>query len=408
MTGQHTSSSPLKAAPAVTPAQWDALQQHHHLRENATLASIRATRAQLGQADASSRNDAPPQIPAHLRPIWSRWGEILAAHPTSDPVPTQSEAAQLWHRVVEVGAGLLAKAGWDEEQCAHERALDEFFASCSDQLPQLLSGEHTVQQLLFAQDSLDAAAALYATNPLSREINTWVADRLAQQVSKGHSGRPLIVVDIGAGTGALADPIMDALGDKECVYLFSDVSRWFLHRARVRYSGRAGLHTAVIDINASLEARISQALADAGLPGGQVDAVVCGNVLHNAVDVVAVLQDLGAVLAEDGRLYVVETGTEHLPLQISMRFLMATNPAVCFHDARADSGRIFLSAEEWGAAATAAGLVVCEHVPTADHPAAWVDQFCMVCAPDRQQPKHRVPLPCGGPNSAPSYSLSSG
>ncbi|WKD61531.1 Polyketide synthase PksR [Corynebacterium ciconiae DSM 44920] len=358
-------------SPDLTAGRVYALKVHHVYREQAAYGSISRALRKVDYA----------HVPAHLTPILRRWESI-----TSNPDVQQKRWRELlaqdagdvpqscsWSEVRVRGEELLSEAGWDESTIDNQKNLDAFFSTCDAELESLIVGENTVRQILFDNDALSAASAMYQNNPISSAINTNVASELAARAARCPSR--LAVAEIGAGTGALTDPVLDALRNAHVDYTFSDVSRWFLHRAKLRYAGRPSMNFGIVDINDAP----GEAL-DSLHTGSGFDVIACGNVAHNALRPVQLLSELSEHLRPNGSMYLIETGTEHLPLQISMRFLMAPDPSGPrqeFQDARGSSGRIFLNREEWVEAATAAGLTVKSRYPEKHHPLEWLDQFSL-------------------------------
>ena len=289
-------------------------------------------------------------VASRHRGVERSWRRVLAEHDDVEPAPS-------WADVAQAGA-------------EHGHApLDRFFECCARHLGELIGDEIGVQALLFDDDGADAVASIYSTNPASVLTNDAAAEAVAELADPQ---RALRVWEIGAGTGATTGPVLDALTHVPLDYWFTDVSTWFLDRARQTYAGRSGLRFGLFDIN------------DPGEAAGPWDVILAGNVLHNALDPRATLTFLRQNIGDCGRLIFIESGTEHHPLLISMRFLMSPPPDAAdraFADGRGDSGRIFCTRSEWEVLLGESGWRVRSCVPSADHHLAWLDQFTIIAEP---------------------------
>lgn len=94
-------------------------------------------------------------------------------------------------------------------------------------------------------------------------------------------------------------------------YTFTDVSHFFLARARNPFAQHDFVDYRLFDIN--------RPPAEQGFTAGSFD-VVCANVLHNALDIDDVLVMLDRLLAPGGSLVFVDATAVNHPLMISMEF----------------------------------------------------------------------------------------
>lgn len=313
----------------------------------ATLVALDAARdaaALLSMARAVGRLAGPgavvaeqvaagPAVAARHRPVVRCWVRTLTRAGWLDPsgwsrpVPTDEEVVRAW----DTARAVVPVRG-------QGRALTDFFAGCAEHWADLLADRVQVQQLLF--DDPLVAEEIYQTNPASRWTNAVAAAAVAGHCrGLGDQGRLPRVLEVGAGTGATTDVVLDALRDLDVDYHFTDVGEWFGVQALDRYAGRAGFTGGVLDL---------EELDPDAPPGDQVDVVLAGNVLHNATRPGRTLRALAALTRPGGLLVLVETGTEHLPLLVSMRLLMSPvegrgGP----QDERAAEDRIFLGLERW-------------------------------------------------------------
>lgn len=307
-------------------------------------------------------------LSADARAIVVRWleelkksGRLSAEGRWTTAPPSRDEVDQAWEEALalapEPGAG---------------GALTRFFAACSRTLPALLTGEVLLQSLLFDED--DVATEIYRTNEASRYTNAVAAEVVrARCLRVLQTGRTPRVLEVGGGVGGTTEVVLDAVRDLPLRFHFTDVGDWFVTRACERWAGRAGLSAGILDINDPFE-RQREALGDLT---GEIDAILAANVMHNAVDVSGSLRALSDLCRPGAELALIETGTEHLALLISMRFLMTLPPSgPGIGGDRARSGRILLDTTEWDEALAAAGWDLLDVLPGRgdDHPSARYDQ----------------------------------
>lgn len=302
-------------------------------RDQATLASMAwALRAMGGDRPG----EAAGLVPA-AQSIVRRWLEELSTAGWVDEAGAWLRTPP--HDVTSAWDAALALA--PEPRAGG--ALTRFFANCAHALPEILTGEVQVQSLLFDDDAV--AEEIYQANEASRYTNTVAAHAVRERcLEVTTEGRTPVAVEIGGGIGGTTDVVLEQLTDLAVRYHFTDVGEWFTSRAVERWAGRAGLTTGSLDINAAAEEQHTAL----GELNGKVDVVLAANVMHNALDVPAALQTLAALCRPAARLVLIETGTEHLPLLISMRFLMTPPPpGEGIGGDRGTHDRILMSTPDW-------------------------------------------------------------
>jgi SAM-dependent methyltransferase len=220
-----------------------------------------------------------------------------------------------------------------------------FFTAAATHLPALLRDDIALQSLLFPDGEIITALGTYQDNV----VNTYLNGALTRLAADLAANRPvpLRVLELGAGVGGSTAAVLDGLAGTEIDYLFTDVSRFFTGAASDRFGDRPGLRFGVLDIH------------DLAVHPGRYDLLVAANVLHNAVDLPAVLSDAAQLLAPHGVVAIVESTREHRQLLTSMHFLMSPRPGrpgPGSGDQRAGSDQIFLAEPGWWAALAGAGL----------------------------------------------------
>ncbi|MDO5093210.1 MAG: class I SAM-dependent methyltransferase [Propionibacteriaceae bacterium] len=338
-------------------------------RDEAALLSMAWALAELfGNQPPNTAVDSSMLAPGH-GVIVRRWIEHLVAADWLEPgtgewrrnPPSRAELDMAWQRALALAPNPGAGG-----------SLTRFFAGCAEVLPQLLTGDVLVQSLLFDDDSIPAE--VYQANEASRYTNAVAAAAVRRHCCNVLAeGRTPAILEIGGGVGGTTDVVLDELTDLPLRYHFTDVGDWFTYRAEERWAGRAGLTTGIFDIN-DTELQQRDGL---GALSGELDVVLAANVMHNATDVPKCLGGIAGHCRPGAILVLIETGTEHLPLLISMRFLMKSPPSTeGIGGERFAEGRILLTSSQWSEALESNGWQLQEVLPgtNSNHPVARYDQ----------------------------------
>jgi acyl transferase domain-containing protein/SAM-dependent methyltransferase/acyl carrier protein len=168
---------------------------------------------------------------------------------------------------------------------------------CGGHLASVLRGEQDPLQLLFQEGSLAAVRKVYAESPYARIYNGMLADFVCRAIAQQSDGRPIRVLEIGAGTGSTTSFVLPLLG-KQVDYTFTDISPLFLAQAAERFGEYPLLRTATLDIERDPVVQ--------GFEAASYDIVIAANVLHATEDMAQTMIHVSRLLAPDGKLFVVE------------------------------------------------------------------------------------------------------
>ncbi|WP_456319006.1 methyltransferase [Actinacidiphila epipremni] len=305
--------------------------------------------------------------PEH-RPLARRWLAALADAGRLRRLPgarweglrtaDAADAERAWDAAVE---GTVADL-WPRE-------VVELFRSAAGQLPALVRGEQQAAQLLFPQGDSRTARAAFGGSLAVRALNGAVGAFVrAEARSRAGTGRPLRVLEVGAGVGATTDEVIAALdgtgtgpaadaGTAPYVeYVYTDVSLFFLNAAQERHAHLPWITHTVFDIDADYRAQ--------GFEPNTFDVILGANVLHNARDLGRCLARMRGLLAPGGALVLTEATRERPELMVSMDFLIGAQlGGEGFADDRAGSGGALLDAGQWRERLAAAGGVAPPALP---------------------------------------------
>ena len=188
------------------------------------------------------------------------------------------------------------------EQFPAFHAEIKLLSRCGANLADVVRGKQDPLQLLFPAGDTTALEDLYRGSPSAKVHNELVRRAIAGLVGSG--GRPLRVLEIGAGTGATTHHALEAL-PAGTEYTFTDISPAFVTRAARTFAGRAGMQYRTLDID-------DRTLAEQGFGGESFDLIVAANVLHATRDLTRTVRRVRELLKPGGSLVLLE-GT--LPLR---------------------------------------------------------------------------------------------
>ncbi|MFC5720506.1 SDR family NAD(P)-dependent oxidoreductase [Streptomyces gamaensis] len=187
------------------------------------------------------------------------------------------------------------------------RSLDRFprqamaialYGRCGTHLPAVLRGEEDPVQLLFSEADQHLIEHFYSDIAALRTDYLRARAVLRSLVRHWPADRPLRILEVGAGTGAVTAELLPLLPPERTWYVYSDVSPSFFTRAQVRLAAHDFVDYRTLDLD--------QDPAGQGFADGSFDLVVAANVLHATRDLRATLHRIRGLLAAGGQLLAVE------------------------------------------------------------------------------------------------------
>ena len=183
---------------------------------------------------------------------------------------------------------------------------------CGELLAEVLRGRADPLELLFGGEG--GAEDLYRDSPATRAVNRMVADAVRTAIAALPEGRPLRVIEVGAGTGATTAWLLDALPAGPTEYEYTDISAGFFAEPKRRFS----------DAGAQLRYRtldIERDPVEQGFAAHGYDLVIAANVLHATRDLGETLAHCRRLLAPSGMLVAVEGTEPHAWLDLTFGLL---------------------------------------------------------------------------------------
>ncbi|MDH6351182.1 non-ribosomal peptide synthetase [Brevibacillus sp. 1238] len=183
----------------------------------------------------------------------------------------------------------------------------------AEKLAELLTGEEDPVALLFPEGKWDHVHTLYIEHIMASYLNRCMC-LLLQQIAQRHEGKPLRILEVGAGTGATTGNVLQALEGYPIEYVFTDVAPFFIPGAKQRFAKYPHVSFGVFDVDQDYRAQ--------GLSPNSFDVVLAAGVLENARDIPASMSRLRELIRPDGWLVFTEPTIEHLWILASQAFMM--------------------------------------------------------------------------------------
>ncbi|GAA3610206.1 type I polyketide synthase [Nonomuraea rosea] len=230
-------------------------------------------------------------VTAGMRPTYIRLARTLCAQAGELCEPAGEGT---WRATGRPDPGpLFADALFEFPEYAAELQL---LGRCGRQLTEVLRGAKDAVEVVFPQGGLQAAEHFYDSGPVLRPTNLLARSVLGELVAAWPAGRPLRVLEVGAGTGGMTAALLPQLPPERTRYTFTDLSPAFLTSAAARFKAFDFVDYRVLDLeedSAELEASF--------------DVVIAANVVHATTDLEATLGRIARLLDDHGFLLLGET-----------------------------------------------------------------------------------------------------
>ncbi len=154
------------------------------------------------------------------------------------------------------------------------------------------------RDLMYPQGSDALVRRVYAEDEAARDCNAQYRRLFAELVATLPAASSIRVLEVGGGTGATTEQILQVLPPDRSRYTFTDISTYFTKRARERFAHFGFVEDALLDLDRPTTAQ--------GFSPGSFDIIIAVNVLHAVKHLTNTLQDLAALLAPGGFLVSTE------------------------------------------------------------------------------------------------------
>lgn len=246
------------------------------IREHAALDAL--TRQAVAAWAAEHRFSAETVAPRHRR-LHAALVEMLSRAPDGAMDVGAEAAFVAAHPALRPHVTLL------------RRCLDHYDAVLRDRMP--------ATEVLFPGSSMSLVEGIYRGDRLTTHCNALVA--IAVRDAAVARGRPVRVLEVGAGTGGTTAGVLAALDTAgvSVEYVYTDVSRAFALHGERRFGAQYGfVRFGVLDLGRDPVAQ--------GYDPDSFDIVLGANVVHVTPDLSTTAERLRSLLAPDGTLVLYE------------------------------------------------------------------------------------------------------
>ena len=169
---------------------------------------------------------------------------------------------------------------------------------CGQDLPNILQNKSEALAYLFPEGTAISAANLYKDPLGAQALNQQLALSIQLQLAHWPKEKPVRILEIGAGTGGTTHGVLNELKDFKLHYVFTDISKTFLDKAKEIFKEQDGMFYALLNIENDPR--------EQGFAPEQFDFIIAANVLHATKDIVQTLQHARLLLSPKGRLMLYE------------------------------------------------------------------------------------------------------
>lgn len=184
------------------------------------------------------------------------------------------------------------------------------------QLQGILEGNIDPVGVLYPEGSTKYTEALYVTSSVAKIINNYYCHFILEYI-KNNSDRKIRILEIGAGTAATAKPIIQALGDTDYEYYFTDITKYFFPAAKNFFKDN---HRVVLR-----QFNVDEDYKKQGFQPNYFDIVIGAYVLENVKDIKKSINIIKELVAPQGYLLFSEP-VRNEPWILASQALMMTEP----------------------------------------------------------------------------------
>ena len=172
---------------------------------------------------------------------------------------------------------------------------------CGRHLVQILTGDMSATDLLFADGVSEWVKGIYTENPIADRCHEALAakvrERVMERLDGPESDRRMRILEVGAGTGATTEAVCAGLGElcESVDYVFSDISTTFVKQARQRWNSKGFMDFIQLNIEHDTDPEM-----------GSFDFVIAANVLHAVEDLSSALERISGLLNVGGAVLINE------------------------------------------------------------------------------------------------------
>ena len=184
------------------------------------------------------------------------------------------------------------------------------------QVSEILRGEIDPVGILYPEGSNKYTKALYITSSIAKVINRYYCQFITEYV-KNNLERKIRILEIGAGTGATAKPVIETLGEANYEYYFTDITKYFLPGAKKMFKDSSKVIIKQFNIDEDYTKQ--------GFQPNYFDIIIGAYVLENVKDIQKSIGIIKELIAPQGYLLFSEP-VRNEPWILTSQALMMTKP----------------------------------------------------------------------------------
>ncbi len=264
--------------------------------------------------------------------LFKNWLDVL----TEEQIIVSDNGKYLWNKDAEYNIDDL----WSDIENIHKsddlKVSFGYLKQSGENHIDMLQGKVNALSLFFPDGSMVTAENLYKFSPIAVYLNNMIQAAIKVISSEWSQNKVLRVLEIGAGTGGTTDGILPLFDSENTEYTFTDVSKFFIDQAKIRYEKYDFIKYGLLDINEDMQSQ--------GYRYGGYDLIICANVVHDAANVSYTLNQMKKLLDNNGIIALIE-GTSNSRQQLAtVRFIEGLSK---FEDERTLTNQPLLSVEKW-------------------------------------------------------------
>ncbi|MFB2970446.1 beta-ketoacyl synthase N-terminal-like domain-containing protein [Aerosakkonema sp. BLCC-F183] len=210
----------------------------------------------------------------------------------------------------------------------------EVIQTYRQKLVPILVGKEDPLQLIFSESFYDVAESIGRALPLLPYHNNILRTSLQQLVKSLSPQVNLRILEIGAGMGLTTTELLPVLPPQQTNYIFTDVARFFLDKAKQKFSDYPHVQYRLLDIEQPPEKQ--------GYEAHSFDVIIAAQVLHVTRNIEESLAHIRSLLAPDGLLLIWEVTQAQMDYNITDGLMMKP-----LSDGERTQGNPFLSKKQW-------------------------------------------------------------
>jgi len=208
-----------------------------------------------------------------------------------------------------------------------------------DNLAAIITENIHSAEIYTSEKTLDTYKLMFADcNAIAREIIRAVVQAL-------ESGKPLRILEVGAGFGSTAVHLLPLLPPEQTTYIFTDISNFFLEKAKENFADYPFVRYGLLDLEKNPH--------EQGYEPHTFDIVIAATVLHNTRSIEETLQHIRSLLAPSGLLLAIEKTQFHRSFDLNMGLQQGFER---FEDKELRQEHPVLSKEQWHTALSKLGF----------------------------------------------------